>query len=671
MLIILKNYFTPMEDQNINALIKNISVIMKSHFNSQKSSIEILNLSKNCVRIKKKTLLALKGVVSENFLEQLKTLELLLRRYEEEYSNLKERIPDETIRKYMFECYNILDTIFSDTDKLSKYLLPINLNSYFLDIKMPYIEKVVRRLIFRKLKEYRNNLGHLIIMSIISYEDVSSSGNHSEYLLNESLARSVKFMIKTLNSFNLRNKAFKYSEDIFMKKYLEDLKPSIHNFTHISNYFQNRTSICPSKLKKKIEKKTLNQLYCDFSLNFESNVLLENIKSLYYIFCTGDLKNKLLEAFQKLLNSDIKSISFSSFIHHCQIAKLIVESCPDDDFFSCLQKYFENLAESQNNCKEIAIFVDSTIKNEENIDNLKIIADIIDLSKNPELLLSELQQMLTFRLFNLFKKSKIDISDQISKESMFLSFFKKPYHSENMCSMIKDLENSNNNVLLMKMCKWPVFAISELEFPSDNPISLQKKLITESLKDDKKRVSWIDSLSFVKIRLFEKEAIVSLFQYHILNKLINEGIPLDSHPSAKSLQFLPFISSHSTVLHENLADCIPLLYIDQFNCLLGDIIIKQDDLFILNPLFKKNDFLDFKYRFISSSTYTDVDYSYNTDAYNQARVSKILKKLKNLTFESILENLPDMNIETLKLVITELENKGICELKGGNILFCP
>ena len=655
-----------MENLNIQNLLDSVSILLDESSNMPHSSLKLLSLSKNCIFYKKKTLLALKTLITSKFEKKFKIFEEKLELYKEKQEILEGNLPIDEIKLSASLIHDTLNDIFRIENLLCKCLFPLNMNSYFLDLEMPYIEKVIKTSLFKKLKNQFNTIGNFICFAVLAYKELLVTQPSDATI---EFASHIKFLLNVLKSFNLRDKTLKYSKNALISSYVNTLQPLVDDFIFISNYFQSQKSIYPRKFKNKIERAVLNKLYHSINIDFLSTQLPMNIESIYYIFCKGLLKDKLLEAFSKLLYGNIESQNFEKFVNTFDAVKIIIQKCPDKDFESIFKKYFETISESPKNCDEMAKYVDSAIKDNKNIDNLKIIAEIIDMSKNPELLLKKLQQQLTFRLLDLFKGRTGDLN----LEMRFLHFFEKLFHSENMKSMIKDLESSEPGLLLMKMCKWPMLCTKDIDLPNDNSIIVRKNDIVQQLKNEKKRVSWVDALSFVNVLLFDKEVKLSLFQYSIINKIINEGSFYNSNTLTRSnASLIPLSSSsYSTLFYKNLNDFVPQCYIDQFSCLLNDLILFQENLYILNPFFEKRDFLNFKCKFMSTNASNDTDHSYSVEAYNQARVSKILKTIKKGTFDQILENIPDLSIDNLKITITELEAKGICEIHDDNVTFCP
>lgn len=684
-----------MEENTERLLLETIIDFINNPKTCIYSKRDILSLGSRCVSQKANFLKNLKKFLNKRYRDMLAELIEGLQKYNQmsifslEASKVNEVVakvygegPLDAEKTVYFEAISdakhlraVLENLLKELASLSMILAPLSEHVYYLDKKVNHIEKVFMKVMFVALKKNLENVMKFFTICIfITKELMASSSDGNPFI------KDIKYLLDFLEDFGLKPKLLNGSKGLLAEYDINHLKDSKTDFNFVFQYFKSQRYIYPERFQRKIEKTVFYSLYNDLCTKVIADKLLDHgtCTSLYEILCKGDLKSKLFDAFSILLPKAISHEAFPEFVKLCEDLKKTLLIFKDADLEKLYSKYFEKFLDVQSNSVEISNYVDMVLRgkiDEKTEKSLDFVVEIVENSASPESLLNELQIKLAQRLIHFRNGDRFMLSEeskeQISNETLFLSKFKKMY-SENMTHMVKDVSNilkrdcgsdgqeesKNNSLLLMTMCKWPVFKTDDVFLSGESEINLAKKSIEAELKDNKRRISWVDSLSNVVVELFGKVTKLTLFQYGIVNIILNEGTKTTLH--GKSTAYL--IDLDKKILP---------VYKKQFLRLLNDLILVENARYTLNPSFENKNYVHSDFTFQSSKTEESQDSSYCTQSFDDARVSKIMKRLKSTTIPDLRSQLPDLEESMFQKTIQRLQEKGIIEVSNEKVNYCP
>ncbi|KAM0680400.1 hypothetical protein GINT2_001460 [Glugoides intestinalis] len=559
----------------------------------------------------------------------------------------------------------IIENLTSEVKTLSQCLSPVNKLVYYSDQEIGYIEKIFRKVFFSILKKNMQKLKLFIAHSLL----ISKAILKKMDIGIDMFSLDIKYFLGILHGFGLSSKALKGSQKALAQIDIRELEEIQDNFILVFSYFKTQKYVYSKSFEDQIEQLVFHTLYEHSKLEFIAKSLLdlEQSMAIYTIFIKSSLKYRLIEAFDSLLPRYLHAFMFLEFTDKHAIIKRLMTTFNDKDFNDLYAKYLEGLLDSPINCSELAAFVESAFDGLQSLklySSFDLIVEIVKCSKAPELFLKELQERLTIRIMKarsvlVNNMSSNGNAEHFKTEMLFLAKFEKMY-SENMCCMIRDLLNikrdNQNSLFLMTMCKWPVFQTSNIFLPIDDLICKYKSKISNELKEERKKISWVDSLSTVIVEIFGKKVRLSLFQYSVVLKLADNLIINKD----KMKPVLDFIESPE-------ASC----YKAQFNLLLEDLIVFSSGSYSLNQCFEKSDYTCFNLQFQSAEPLVVHDTSYNVQLYNEAKVTKIMKKVKQTAFSDLKKSITALNEEELRKTLQRLHEKEIVVFDGQSAVYCP
>lgn len=560
---------------------------------------------------------------------------------------------------------DVIDTVISEVETLSRCLSPVNKLVYYSDREVGYIEKIFRKVFFKILKKAMPKLKLFIAHSLLISKEILKKPE----VAIDMFSLDIKYFLAVLHRFGLTSMALQGSKEILARVDVKELMEIQNDFNTVFNYFKYQRYVYSKRFEDQIEKKVFHTLYENSSLEFIATSLLEleQCASIYTIFTKSSLKHLLIRAFDSLLPKNLHVSMFLEFTNRHAIIKRIMLVFNDKDFNDQYSKYFEGLLESPINCSEISAFVEKTFDEMPSMNpdsSFDLIVEMVERSKAPEPFLKELQERLATRIMNLRTILATNAllgsnAECFKNERFFLAKFEKMY-SENMCCMIRDSlkikGDDGNSIFLMTMCKWPVFQTSNVFLPTGNLICSYKDKISNELKEERKKVSWVDSLSTVIVEIYEKRVRLTLFQYAVVLKLADNLI--SGFGKMKSIS--DFIETPED-------SC----YKAQFDLLLNDLVVFSAGSYSLNPYFEITDYTHFKLQFQSAEHLVVHDTSYNIQLYNEARVSKIMKRMKQASLSDLKKSAADVNEEDIKKTLQRLHEKEIVTFDGQHAVYCP
>ncbi|ELA42001.1 uncharacterized protein VICG_01018 [Vittaforma corneae ATCC 50505] len=698
-----------MENLAVKNLVNAVSEFLDNRQESRYRPMDILSLSINCISHKKESISQFKVILSKKFEEELDIIQKRLDVYKNLTFNIDStsdfvnmisqvyqssenpavNLVDDAVClhgtcllsiKSVKAFRNIIESNIKEMKLLSNCLLPLTDKVYFLDQKIDYFEYIFKKMLFKVLKRNLEAVKLLFKYCLLICKRVS------DVPLIEPFLDDLKYLFNILKKFGIKKNILKSSKPLLIEQDISLLSSNRNDFNMVSNYFESQKCVFSVKFAKRIEKGVLYTLYSDMSdaLIAKNLKCLDRCRSIYSIFQKAGLKSKLMNAFSLLLPQRLSAKLFTSLVDLFKLIEDILENFNDKSFEDCYLTYFVHILESLPNCAEIADYVDDVMKsNISNVVNDKVsdlIIDITGKSGNPETFLAELQKRLAIRLLGyrrgiINSTSPTNIAQAfIERELVFLRKFKK-MHSENMTKMIGDVQAFINqksanahSFLLMTMCKWPMFKIEDVNISPDCPISKYKSDVFDMLKADRKTVSWVDTLSTVSISIFDKVITLSLFQYSIILKLIENGSKIDSAVYDQIFNMKPKFCTY--YLKEG-DFFVSKTYKPQIDYLLDDLIVMQNDLYILNPFFTKLNYTGFEPEFQSPISIENDDASYNHQAYNEARIARLLKRHKSSSLTDLLSNIDDVTEDDLRKALARLQEKEVVEVVGQNVKYCP
>lgn len=561
---------------------------------------------------------------------------------------------------------------------LTNYLLPINKKVYFLDQKLDYFEFIFQRRLFKMFKTNLESLETFVQYCLLISKQTAETAFTGVFLSD------LKYFFGILKKFGIKRRVLKTSKLLLIKQDITLLSDIKNDFNLVLKHFESQGCVFSSKLQNEVEKSVLYKLYATMELETVAQHLmhLDRCHAIYSLLLKADLKDRLLDAFALLLPKRPTAKSFTDFLSRFRLIQEILKKFNDEDFNRHHRLYTEKLLVDQQNCIDTAVFVNDALRGNQTGTDLdfNLIATIIDQSPKPEMALSELQKKLALRLleykFRCTDSSEIECMDGLIKQELgFLANFKN-MHSENMRKMVEDFrlfveskkKNESSTCLLMTMCKWPVFRSADVNISPENPIFAAKAKISNQLKSGRKLVNWVDTLSTVVIELFGKKLALSLFQYAVILQFVENGSEIEKDQYGKLFNQKSVYSAYSL---KKASVSIPDVYKAQFNCLLEDLIILRHDLYILNPFFTNMNYLGFKLEFDLFVSIENTEISYNKQASNEARISKLLKRIKRARIADIMSAVEGLDEEELKNTLKRLREKEIVEITDDCIAYCP
>lgn len=699
-----------MQNPAVKILVNAVSEFLENKQESRYRPRDLLSLSISCISHKKEALSQFKMILLKKFEGEVALVQKRLEIYKNPTFDVDKTVDFAEMVSQVYQAFentatgpadsnpedfrsicllsiknvkifrSIIESSIKETKLLTNCLLPVAVKVYFLDQKIDYFEYTFKKMLLKVLKRNLEAVKMFVRYCLLICKRASSMSLIVPFL------GDLKYLLNILKIFGIKSRVLRSSRPLLIEQDISLLSGNRGSFNMVSRYFESQKCIFSANFARKIEERVLYTLYSDMDdISIAENLEhLDRCSSIYTIFQRAGLKDKLMRAFSLLLPQRLNAKTLPALVDQLKLIESILEIFNDKNFEDYYLAYFTHILESPSNCMEIAGYIDDAMRNGASCpakdDIFDLFIEIVEKSVNPEIFLTELQKRLAIRL--LCHRSDVirsalqerTIHAFIERELSFLKKFKK-MHSENMTKMVGDLqifmEQRSINVhspLLMTMCKWPMFSVEDVGISSDNPISKYKSDVFDMLKADRKTVSWVDSLSTVSIAVFDKTVMLSLFQYSIVLKLVENGLEVGNASYNQIFHMKPKLCTHF-IKEEDLS--VPKTYESQFNCLLDDLIIMQSGLCVLNPFFTKLNYTRFDIEFHSSVFIESNDVSYNPQAYNEARVAKLLKRFKSLSVADLLSSVGDITESDLRKTLARLQEKEIVEMSGENAKYCP
>jgi hypothetical protein len=277
----------------------------------------------------------------------------------------------------------------------------------------------------------------------------------------------------------------------------------------------------------------------------------------------------------------------------------------------------------------------------------KFVGDVFSLFKDKDGFELALRKNLAERLFSE--------SSSIDEEEEFLSYCIQNGNkiaSNRLETMISDFKErfiyNNCEMVLLRKFQWPEYSITNLSIKG---LDQEKKKFAERLlKNERKRLIWVDSLSSCDAEIDGKVFKISLIQYKILNNLMKTGkIEKDEMPEEhKSLYDLHF----KELINKNL-------------------LIREKSTFKINTSCTENEFIPKKV-VLKEQSY---DQSLEDDrkfysAQLDCKIMKICKKSKTIKIKALSVALK-LEKNVLMKRLEELKKKGYLDVVGEDVLYIP
>jgi len=573
----------------------------------------------------------------------------------------------------------LLEMQFSNIKLLEKILLPLNKKCILFDRQVNLIEYIYLKALYKKIKRNKKGIQGMLSLvliignCILSKDKNSNADRQGDVKMNagrEVFFRQFSYLLNILKSFGLKGKFLWNSKDLMIQHDYNILKKQKTDFCKVYQYFKNQGKNYSKHFDRKVEKFMLKKLYSDLDdsiiiskfLTFENNTGHNDIRYIYKIFNKTGNKKGLLDIYEKFISTACKS--FTDFVKIFKVNNKILQAFKDENFerVYCLsiEKFFECL----DNCQKASDFINDIMNGHslaiehQVYEVFNIIVFLVEKSKTSDIFLSELEKKLSLRLFSYDKN---EIEQRFVKEFEFIKLLPRA-QNEKMACMISDfskpIKEDENSVLLMRVCKWPVFKTHDVIF-DNNKISEFKRCFEDKMKSSKKKISWIDSLSFVKVELFGREIVLSLFQYGVVLKIMKEGEKCVDDALCTSYK-----------MSKSGLD-VPKVYLSQFRLLIKTVLFEDEGYYMIsqNPIQPPKSPIEF----FDSSNDEFGSFSYNLKAFYEAKISKILKKKKTLLLDDLQRKLSDLNVidkNQVREYVEGLVQKGIVEFDEKSNVVC-
>lgn len=591
----------------------------------------------------------------------------------------------------------IIAILLSNINLLAKITLPMNRNVYFYDEKFYLLESyflsLLRKKFRNKFKQFKSLVSLLLIInSKITSNDINKSKDIQKKEILSIFFEQFKYLLGIFKICGMKRSILQKSKCLLVEHHLKLLEKDKEDFFKIFHFFKNQKHDFATKFFKKIEKMVLEELYAKFddskileqfmSLDNDMDQGMINIKYALKIFNKINFKDRIMKVYENFMTFSAKD--FWNFVQNYTINQKILKIFKDCDFNRISDKIIEVFFDCSENNRKICNFFSSIMKDMDNQisyhevlgrnpftdsyipfsinDIMNIIVFLIEKSKAPENILMDLQKQLALRLFSYKFDNE---SFFLNKEIEFLKRLNR-IHNEKMLKMIEDYKNIQedlgNTTLFMTNCKWPVFKTENVFFDKENPISIAKLRCEEQLRVEKKRISWIDMLSKVKIELFNVFLDLSLYQYRVILKIIEDG---KIYKTTNDL-------GESKIVYRISEENIKISKIGEphFNLLLDKVIYKENGFYCISSNIQQP--VDFNIEFANPGNDKMDNNTYNTSVYFESKISRIMKKNKNFTIEelnNVLKGADEIEDNKLKEYLSSLEQKGILELNGEKLKY--
>ncbi|EOB13605.1 hypothetical protein NBO_65g0009, partial [Nosema bombycis CQ1] len=277
----------------------------------------------------------------------------------------------------------------------------------------------------------------------------------------------------------------------------------------------------------------------------------------------------------------------------------------------------------------------------------KFVGDVFSLFKDKDGFELALRKNLAERLFSE--------SSSIDEEEEFLSYCIQNGNkiaSNRLETMISDFKErfiyNNCEMVLLRKFQWPEYSITNLSIKG---LDQEKKKFAERLlKNERKRLIWVDSLSSCDAEIDGKVFKISLIQYNILNNIMKTGkIEKDEvseeHKSLYDLHFKELINKN--------------------------LLIREKSTFKINTSCTENEFIPKKV-VLKEQSY---DQSLEDDrkfysAQLDCKIMKICKKSKTIKIKALSVALK-LEKNVLMKRLEELKKKGYLDVVGEDVLYIP
>lgn len=554
----------------------------------------------------------------------------------------------------------IVETLQSHTQvvgSMSKVLLPLDRKCYFMDREIGLVEKIYHKMLFKILRKCRMGISKLLGLSLLASNIILSCASDIDGV--DAFSESIRYFLHVLDGFGMKNRALLSTRDLIAEQDFHNLEVRKTDFETVFNYFKDQKYIYPMRLHKRIERLVLSRLYSDLGEAFVMDRLdkAEGLKFIVPLFARGGIKNKLLHVYKGFIGR-IGS-SFKEFHQNYTVNCKILEMLDDEDFRNASKAFFGGFFESKENCRQVSDFVDHLLRTGED-KGCDVVARITGESKDPEDFLKELQQKLSQRLIS-------GLSD-LERETRFLRLFKR-MHNEKMLCMVNDCKSREPSLLLMTMCKWPIFRTEDVPLPDNHPIIRFRREKEAECKESRRRIFWIDSLSKVRFKLFGKILEASLFQYNVISNIIYLGTVVPRSQFHEYLKESAVDDVVSTVKVKKSSIRVPKFYAEQFDSLLENILLQTEEFFVLNPCLTGH--IGIRYGLHKCVDEFEQDRSYSVKAFCEANICRIMKRAKEMVLEELQNAVGEIELDEMKKYLMDLEKKGFVVISGNKVAYCP
>lgn len=475
---------------------------------------------------------------------------------------------------------------------------------------------------------------------------------------------TVPIFLSLLSAFGL-----KYSFLRRIKNYLTDqdlctIGRRASDFKFVAEYFAKQKSIYPAKFYGTIEQSVLHRLYVAFGEN-ELCICLKKMKDpgefkyIYENYARAGLTDTLLAAYKAFIDVP----PGEEYVHELHgtycMDRRIMGLIGAKEFSRVSMAMYRHISEDVRAVERIAEWVAKAMENgnradkfagggngskgdarnepcqESTLDELySMLAFIINCSKHPEHILEELRAGLGNRLLAGTTDS--------GRELSFLRHMKR-MHAEKMVCMVEDAERTEEGLLLMKTCKWPVYATEDVPV---SEVDDAKRRIAGQLQEEGKKVAWVDALAKAKVEVFGVPVLMTLFQYATIRDIAEKG------------------RMPRTELR------VPGCFRPQLDLLFASqLLIESRGLVALNRGFVREMALIPRAYVLAQRTKQGeaAETVESKKAFIEAKVARIMKERKSMLPAELKGLLPD--VEDMNGYLKDLEEKGLVSFVDGKIVY--
>lgn len=517
--------------------------------------------------------------------------------------------------KWLEEMFDIFFKIFRNEDKISS------------------VKKKIYSIFKRKL----------ILNQTTMFFEVSEKFLHNykeEYFLK---------VEELLNFYNFSCKQLLY--DQITRKILSMNLNSIYDIENILKKIPIKYDSLKDMILKEISTKFENHIFIDGIYN-KKFIILEEIFKFNYNRYKNIVNEFINIKYKNFDDIDMLFDMFKEYKNYENMTKKIFY-----EFFVKMEVKYDKIVRNldiaiKNNyydidkkCNISSNNIDTNVIQNNNLLYYEFVGFLFSIINQKEQFELQLREKLCLRLINS-KNVNLDEEDRFIETIKNNTDFVYVYKLQNILEDFRQRNIINNyEIMLLKKFQWVEFINEDCDLEEFNEIrnTYQEKM----LRNEKKRIIWMNSLSSVEVELFSKNITLSFLQYDIIKKILDNKLQ-------KKLNYV--YENHMHVLIEK------------------NLIIFQNNEYIINKNCDITNFLPDNHQTKKIFRNKIMETGSSKNEKLDSKIMKIMKYKK--TFEINLLKIElckdfkvDMNMLTTRL--QDLEKKGFLKLYDANIEYIP